>query len=298
MTQLGTDFGATPALAATLELTVAEGAAYPGGTVIVPAQVTNSGAHQVRVVLTVQGLPADWCPPAQTLLLPAGNTSNVFLHLAPPLGTPPARYRWSLTAQAEDHPLQAVTTELQVRREPPSIAPAGRPSRRRRRLLITAALLAVIITTGVLVAGHRAPASKIKAQPKAVPKIQPSTEPAPVLVTVTGTILDSEVGRVKVSVVRLTLDDLSDQRHAAVPSQVKAKVTIAGKQWTTNLPAGVYGMTFTQKGCQPASIVVDTTVLRWSPPPWVQLQPVSAQSVSAQSVSAQPVSAEQEGSSG
>ena len=275
MTQLGTEFGPVPSLVGAVGLTVDGGTGSAGDTVIIPARVTNPGADQVRAVLTVQGLSPSWCPPTQVLLLPAGNTAEVFLHLRPAPGTPPGRYLWALTVQTAEHPLQAVTSELLVCREPVPVKP--RPRRSRRRLLVAAgALLSVIVAVVVvLTREHHAPEPKPVIHQNVSPEPQPSAVTAPP-VALTGTILAGDVGVITVAVVRLTLDDLSDQGHAT-GLRVKAKVTITGKQWTTSLPAGVYGMTFTQKGYEPASIVVDTTVLRWAPPPWVQLLPVSGE---------------------
>jgi hypothetical protein len=279
MTQLGTEFGAAPRLTGALEITVDDGRGSAGSTVIVPARLANPEAEPVRVVLMVQGLAPSWCPPAQVLLLPGHNAADVFLHLRPALGTPPGRYPWALTVQTPDHPMQAVTAELLVRREPPPVARSRRPSRRRRRILVAGAvgLLAVITASGLILARHlRAEEPKPIIHRVVSPSPTADVAPAALPVELAGTILAGDVGRIKVVVVRLTLDDLSDQGHAS-GTPVQAKVTIKGKEWTTSLPAGVYGMTFSQQAHEPASIVVDTTLLRSVPPPWVQLRPVSEQ---------------------
>jgi hypothetical protein len=280
MTQLGAELGAFPGLVGTLEIEVDDGWGSAGSTVIVPARVTNPGSHPVRVVLLVQGLAPSWCPPSQVLFLPAENTADVFLHLRPASGTQPGRYLWALTAQTPEHPLQAVTAQLLIRREPPPATPPVRrhPRRRRRILVAGAAGLLAVITAGVLVLTRhdRSPVPKPPTHHAVSPTPARTPRPTPLPVAVAGTVLAGEVGRITVTVVRLTLDDLSDQGHTT-GTPVRAKVTIKGKQWTTSLPAGVYGMTFRQKGSEPASIVVDTTDLRWAAPPWVQLRPVSEQ---------------------
>jgi hypothetical protein len=295
MTQLGTDFGAQPGLLGALELTVDHGWTSAGGTAIVPARVTNPGSEPVRVVLKVQGLADSWCPPSQVLLLSPGHTADVFWHLRPALGTPPGRYLWAMTAQTGPHPMQAATTDLLVRREPPPVKPARRRSRRRPLVAVAAGLLAVITAGGLLLGRHhRGSAPSVTPRPVVSSVATPSSAPSPVPVALSGTILAGDVGPVTVTVVRLTLGDLIDRGHAT-GTPVKAKVKIKGQLWTTSLPAGVYAMTFSQKGFEPAAIVVDSTVLRWAPPPWVQLQPLAGKSPGK---SSGELSGEQKGSGG
>ena len=274
-----TSVGVVPELVGSLEITIGSGSGVAGSTVIVPAQVTNAGSEPVQVVLLIQGLAPAWCPPPQVVLLPGGNTADVFLHLRPPPGTPAGRYLWALTVQTAHHPMQAVTTELVVHRDPP---PVSTPPGRRRRPVVVAVGLLALATAATLVAvlAHRPSAPE--SLPRRVSPVRPTATPTPVVgssaepVALAGTVLAGEVGRVRVSVVRFTLDDLSDLGRAS-GTPVKATVRVKGKQWTTTLPPGIYGMTFRQKGFQPSSIVVDTTVMGWAPPPWVQLSPVSGQ---------------------
>lgn len=278
-------------LTAAVAIEVSDETVNAGSTVVVPGRVTNLTPDPVRVVLLAQGLAPSWCPPAQVLLLPEHHTAKVFLYLNPPVGTAPGRYRWALTAQLADHPLQAVTAELAICRPQAVRASTPRPRRRRRTWLIPLAVCAVMAAAAVVAGSALTGAGK--APGKLLPALidtsghttegpaGPSTaEQDPGPAKVGGTVFatgSAPDGRVRASVRQLSLDAISGRAEKVTkPGKTRYQVDIVGTSWTARLPSGLYALTFSKTGYASKSIVVATiTGSRASLPP-VQLLPLPA----------------------
>lgn len=267
--------------------------AETGSPVTVEARVTTPGPEEVRAVFRVQGLEADWCPPPQAVTVVPGALTRLYVKLSPAAGTPPGRYLWSLTAEALDQPMLAVTAELRVER----LRPVAPPARPRRWRLLAVLVTASIVTALVVAAGLTALAPSWLPwgpEPDASPApsvttdrardLLPTTRPsagstdAPATtarVRIKGTMLvEDESEPTRISVVQLRLADLTgtDPPSAAGrPELTGTGAKVNGKHWSVSLPPGLYGLTFSKAGYTPESIVVSTAMVGSNPPPQVRL---------------------------
>ncbi|GAB3248712.1 COG1470 family protein [Kineosporia babensis] len=252
-----------------------------GGTAVVPGRVTNLSDQPVRVVLLAQGFPREWCPSPQVLLLSEKKTANVFVYLTPPPGTPVGRYLWSLTAQTAQHPMQAATAELTVRRPQPDPVRAS-PKSRRRPWLVALTVLAVLVGAVSVAQLVREPGQAVRselqhAQTREEPREEtwmeaPSVKPAPM--EIRGEIQAEGVqnpDRVTLEVTALTLAGISDLGHLHPRRAVPRPVTVRGKHWTTRVTPGLYAMKFSREGHESQTILVDTGVIDPQNPPRVRL---------------------------
>lgn len=269
-----------------------DGRTWPGSPVTVEARVTAPGRQEVRAVIRVQGLEPAWCPQPQVVAVSAGATARLFVELSPAAGTPPGRYLWSLIAEVQNRPMLVTTAQLHVERATPA-APA--PPRRSGRhplallalvltvLLVTLAALAVLAPSGFW-GRDRAPRPSPSATgpghllPTAGPSGTPAA-PRPEMVLVKGTVL-APAGKepIRITVVRLNLDDLSGSRPTPtgpVPEAMVVDKQVRGKHWSLSLPPGVYGLTFSKPQYVSESIVVATAVAGTIARPHVRLDRIA-----------------------